>query len=970
MPNRDATVGRREFLGALGGGSVAATAGCLEADGSLESGVLEDADGPVDVLVQFEGAALPDDVVASEVVPALRRHAERSHAAFREFTASTAGVDLRREFWLADAVLATVDPDAVALEDLAGVRGVEAVHPNRVDDSLDPVRSSTQPSGAAKGGTSGSATGGSSSTAAASGSQSSGQPQETDVTYALDQIHAAPVWEIYGARGGGVDVAVLDSGVDPAGHDGIAGSLERGSWAEFDVAGERVESEPYDPNGHGTGVSGLVVGGTNDEGVQYGVAPEAALYHAKIYGEDGFYLAQLLAGLEWAVEQGVDVVSMSIGPIGYPGPLVEPFENARQSGVLVVGSVGNAGQYTSASPGNFPTTVGVGAVDRDGQVTDVSGGERVRTQRYWGPAAPDAWPDEYTVPDVVAAGVDVPSAEPGGGSGQSRGASAATPIVAGVAALARSAADDPSLDALEAALTDSALHPAADDDFDVDPGEDDRYGSGVASATFATTELVADQTVAGIVQTADGRPMPHVDVLSEIGAWTTTDAEGRFELQLPDFEVPIGALPVGYDPDVAMVDPTVTDEVELTPQRTDAPAAVMTERTPLRIESGQTANAAFTVANVEAVTVNVWTDVMLQPGDLELRIDGEPASFDETIQVDASERTGDFRITVTASEGAGVGPFVANVAFHGGEETVSGELHEVRVHPDPIRIESGTLPSLQGPIDLVAPGTTIELGDGRFDQPLDGEVGALDVDEPVSIVAAPDAAPHVVPADADPERPALYVAANDVELSGIGVEAGGAAAAIQLGTEPRDRETDAPSATTVTDATVRGAATGIDVRTAPAARIRNSNVTAEDVGISIGGVESTFVTGNEVHDVETGIVGGGLVTEVSENRLRQIGGAAIRLELPRDDLERVGVDQGPIRANVIEGAAIGIEVAEGAATGEIEGNEFTDVDAQIVGVDGSGAAPGDSTLDLVLYGLTGLSIGVLFVPYARRKLRR
>lgn len=993
MERAAAGTSRRRFLAGVGGGSVlAAAGGTASAEEWRSIARPSGATERVEVVVRFGRVDRPDEGPTDDLVSRLRHAAASSHRAFRDFARTTDGIGIRREFWVANAVLATVDPAAVSMADLTDVEGVEDVHPNvSVDEveaeSLPGVgesavqsveQSADQSPGRAPDESTGPSPLGSTSPATNPGSPARGalkaQQDELDLAYGVEGLHAHAVWQFYDARGEGVDVAVLDTGVDPSGHDGIAAALDRGGWAEFDAAGDRVESEPNDPDGHGTGVSGLVVGDETDDGLRYGAAPEAALYHAKVVGEDGFTFASAVAGLEWAIEQGVDVVSLSLGPLSYPAPFVEPFENARGSGVLVVGSVGNAGRYTSASPGNMPMAIGVGAVDREGTVTEFSGGERIRTERHWGSAAPDAWPDEYTVPDVTAAGVDVPSAEPGGGYGGSGGASAATPLIAGAAALALSAAraggtGEVDVDALEDALVDTAIHPDWEDEFAVDPGTDDRYGAGVASALFAASSLLAEHTVTGRVLRPDGSPMPAATVRTETGPWTTTDAEGRFELDLPPGEQPLGAGAPGYELGVVVIDPASTSEVELSPRPADAPSVSLQESPPERIEAGDAATARFDVANVEAVTVDASTTALLEPDQLTLRVNGQPGSVGETIDVGARGRTPSFTVSVEVAGDARIGTVTPTLAFHGNGETVRGTLSQVYVHPDPLPA-GGEVPSLQAPIDLVAPGTTIELQDEAFPESGSENTSPLILRSPISLVAAEGASPRIAVEDVNPEFPAIYVTANDVTIEGVEVAAGGAASAIQIGSEPRDRETDVPAATTLRNVTFGGAATGIDVRTAPAAVVENCDVTADDVGIAVRGGQSTHVRGNEVHDVETGIAIDGLVAEVAENRLRNVGGTAIRVGLDAAQLERMGAELGPIRDNVIEGATIGIEVTPDATAGVVEGNEFRDVEAATVGLDGAPVADGGSTFELALYGLTGASIAVLLVPYARRKLRR
>jgi nitrous oxidase accessory protein NosD len=352
-----------------------------------------------------------------------------------------------------------------------------------------------------------------------------------------------------------------------------------------------------------------------------------------------------------------------------------------------------------------------------------------------------------------------------------------------------------------------------------------------------------------------------------------------------------------------------------------------------------------------------------------LSVNGQPAAPGETVDVDGEARSPAFTVTTEVAEGARAGTVTPSLAFHGNGETVRGSLSKIYVHPDPLPV-GGDVPSLQAPIDLVAPGTTIELQDGAFSESGAEDRSPLVVGNPVSLVAADGASPRIAVEDVNPEFPAVSVTANDVTLEGVEVAAGGAASAIQLGSEIRGRETDAPSAATLRGVTVGGATTGIDVRSAPAALVESCDVTAGDVGIQVTGGQSGILRGNEVHDVETGIAVDGLVSAVAENRLWNVGGTAIRVGVNQALLERMGAEQGPIRNNVIESATIGIEATPDAAVGVVEGNEFRDVETPTVGLDGGAVADGDSRFGLVLYGLTGASIAVLFVPYARRKLRR
>jgi subtilisin family serine protease len=142
---------------------------------------------------------------------------------------------------------------------------------------------------------------------------------------------------------------------------------------------------------------------------------------------DGYgTLAQVLGGLDWILEQNVQVVSMSLGLEGTWTEFAPVVERMKQMGVLPVFAIGNSGS-TTVSPGNMPDVLGIGASNPAGQVAGYSSRGEVR------------WGNPYNVvlskPDLVAPGVDVLSTIPGGRYMAMSGTSVSTAIAAGSAAL-------------------------------------------------------------------------------------------------------------------------------------------------------------------------------------------------------------------------------------------------------------------------------------------------------------------------------------------------------------------------------------------------------------------------------------------------------------------------------------------------------------------------------------------------------
>ncbi|MEA3292269.1 MAG: S8 family serine peptidase [Pseudomonadota bacterium] len=245
--------------------------------------------------------------------------------------------------------------------------------------------------------------------------------------------------------GGGITVAVLDTGIDPN-HPAFAGvSLVR---RNFTTEGDD------DGHGHGTHCAGTIFGRDVDAG-RIGVARgvERALI-GKVLGEGGGTSATLAQAIQWAVDEGAHVVSMSLG-IDFPGFVdylvnvegldVNPatslaleayranvnlftelsrFIDARglfEQGTIVVAASGNESERPNYEIAVAPPAAGTGIV-AVGALGEGAGGLSVA---YF----------SNTQVDLSAPGVDVISAAPGGGLASMSGTSMATPHVAGVAAL-------------------------------------------------------------------------------------------------------------------------------------------------------------------------------------------------------------------------------------------------------------------------------------------------------------------------------------------------------------------------------------------------------------------------------------------------------------------------------------------------------------------------------------------------------
>jgi subtilisin family serine protease len=166
-------------------------------------------------------------------------------------------------------------------------------------------------------------------------------------TWGVSRTGALAVWGAFGARGAGVKVAVLDTGVD-AEHPDLKGKVA--GFAEFDRFGQTVVddvAQAYDDDAHGTHCAGTIAGG-RASGRWIGMAPEAKILSGLVLKGGAGTDAQILAGIEWAVTNKADVISMSLGGLRMSPDVLDTYTrtilNANRLGIPVVIAVGNEGE--------------------------------------------------------------------------------------------------------------------------------------------------------------------------------------------------------------------------------------------------------------------------------------------------------------------------------------------------------------------------------------------------------------------------------------------------------------------------------------------------------------------------------------------------------------------------------------------------------------------------------------------------
>lgn len=267
--------------------------------------------------------------------------------------------------------------------------------------------------------------------------------------WGLDLIGVPKVWQ-QGYTGSEIVVAVVDSGVDythpdlddniwlnedeiPGNNIDDDGNGFIDDWRGWDFLDGDNDPRDLDPvGGHGNHVAGIIAGENNSIGVT-GVAPNAKIMPIRSLGIFRGEEDPITGGIRYAVDNGADVINLSLGSSGQLSGVTEAIRYANENGVVVVMASGNDGLSGIAgsqrlSPVNFPaglsSEVGlaVGAVKQDGAIADFTNRAGHTPQDY-----------------ILAPGKDVYSSLLVDTYDFWEGTSMATPHISGVAALILSA---------------------------------------------------------------------------------------------------------------------------------------------------------------------------------------------------------------------------------------------------------------------------------------------------------------------------------------------------------------------------------------------------------------------------------------------------------------------------------------------------------------------------------------------------
>jgi len=235
------------------------------------------------------------------------------------------------------------------------------------------------------------------------------------------------------STGAGVTIAVIDTGVDPT-HPTLSGSIAPGGNEFTDHPDDPMD--PYAPGDFDDRCNGLfddddllldeVVGhGTAVAGLALMVAPDAQILPIRVIDDEGTGTAFRVAkGIYYAIDQGADVINLSLGSLADVEIIADATKEAVDLGIIVTASMGNSGNQNMEYPAALNHVAGIAATDNTGVLAGFSNRN-----------------DEVC---ICAPGVElvstIPSdmcgpALPGSSFGEANGTSLSAPLVAGTAAL-------------------------------------------------------------------------------------------------------------------------------------------------------------------------------------------------------------------------------------------------------------------------------------------------------------------------------------------------------------------------------------------------------------------------------------------------------------------------------------------------------------------------------------------------------
>lgn len=288
------------------------------------------------------------------------------------------------------------------------------------------------------------------------------QVNSQTMDWGITRTQAPKAWDSQ-LTGKGIKVSIIDTGI--AKHEDLVIS----GGASF----VSYTNSYHDDNGHGTHVAGIV-GAKNNAFGTVGIAPDSSIYAVKALDKNGSgYLSDIVAGVDWSIQNKMDIVNMSLGTTSHSSTLQQIVDTAYNREVLVVAAAGNNGNAEGTGdsvnyPARYSSAIAVSATDSNDKRASFSAtGSTI---------------------EVAAPGVGVASTYINNSYAHMNGTSMAAPYAAGNLALIKQANSTLSAKDLRALLQQSII--------DLGPiGKDNWFGFGLIQAPVAKQTAPAEEVV-------------------------------------------------------------------------------------------------------------------------------------------------------------------------------------------------------------------------------------------------------------------------------------------------------------------------------------------------------------------------------------------------------------------------------------------------------------------------------------------
>lgn len=273
--------------------------------------------------------------------------------------------------------------------------------------------------------------------------------------WGINRVDSELSWS--STTGNGIKIAVIDTGIDYD-HPDLDANVKGGVNFVRNARGFK------DDNGHGTHVAGTIAAENNGIGV-VGVAPDAWLYGVKVLDRKGSgWTSDVIAGIDWSVNNGMQIISMSLGSSSNIQALQDALDNAYARGVVSVAAAGNDNGGAISYPARYSSVIAVTATDSSDNIA------------YFSNIGPES--------ELAAPGVSVYSTYKDSAYRTLDGTSMATPHVTGAVALLLSSPVPPLYDLDGDSSWDPAEVRMRLQDTSIDlgpPGWDQYFGHGLVN---------------------------------------------------------------------------------------------------------------------------------------------------------------------------------------------------------------------------------------------------------------------------------------------------------------------------------------------------------------------------------------------------------------------------------------------------------------------------------------------------------